>query len=374
MILKKLTIVNYRNIEQAELSFSPNVNCLVGANGQGKTNILDALYYMSFCRSSINPSDTQCIRHAADFFLLEGNYETDSGTQEHVFCGVRAGSPKRVERNGKRLRRISEHIGSLPLVMVSPADALLVSGGSEERRRFMDSVIAQYDADYLGRLIRYDKALRQRNAILRREDTAPDWEVVGVLEDIMSEEADGIFQGRRTFVEEFVPIFKDLYQQLCDNQAEATMVDVEYLSHISRGPLKPQLTVGREKERIVGYTLHGIHKDDLLLQLGGYPLNKEGSQGQTKTYVIAMKLAQFQFLKQRGRQQVPLLLLDDIFDRLDAGRVQRLVSYVAGDAFGQIFITDTNRQHLDEILTTTQHDYRLFTVNQGTVEVHSLQD
>lgn len=368
MILTKLNVVNYRNLAQAELAFSPNVNCLVGANGQGKTNVLDAIYYLSFCRSSSNPTDVQNVRHGEEFFLVEGEYATDSGTTEKVFCGVKAGTPKRVEHNGKKLRRIAEHIGTIPLVMISPSDSLLVTGGSEERRRFMDSVISQYDSEYLESLIRYDKALRQRNALLRREDTEPDWEVVGVLEEMMAREAETIFARRRTFIEAFVPLFKQLYDELCDNATEAASVSIEYQSHGFRGDLLPQLREGRAKERIVGYTLHGPHKDDLSLLLGGYPLRREGSQGQTKTYFIAMKLAQFLFLKEKGQRRTPLLLLDDIFDKLDAGRVGRIVRYASGDAFGQIFITDTNREHLDQILAATQRDYRLFNVSDGQVE------
>lgn len=368
MLLKKINIVGYRNISQAELEFSPNVNCLVGANGMGKTNVLDAIYYLSFCKSSANPIDSQNITHGHDFFMIDGNYESHDGVKANVVCSVQRGQPKRLSKNGKRMARISDHVGSIPLVMISPRDGDLVAGMSEERRRFLDSAISQYDKIYLSSLIRYEAALKQRNAMMRQEDVEPDWELVSVFEEQMSAEADIIFSAREAFTREFVPIFKQLYAMLCDNAAEATEVGIEYDSHLHRGPLKSQLEAFRAKERIVGYTLHGVHKDELQLTLGGYPVRREGSQGQTKTYFIAMKLAQFLFLKEKGERRTPLLLLDDVFDKLDAGRVGRIVDYVSGDAFGQIFITDTGQSRLNRILHATKRDYRLFLVENGKVE------
>ena len=368
MLLKRLNIVNYRNIAQADLEFSPNVNCFVGANGMGKTNVLDAVYYLSFCKSAFNPADSQIIRHGEDFFMLDGSYESHDGVCDNVVCGVQRGMPKRLTKNGKRMMRISDHVGSVPLVIISPRDGELVTGMSEERRHFLDAAISQYDKVYLSSLIRYDAALKQRNAIMRQEDYEPDWELVSILEEQMSVEADIIFKARTEFTKEFVPIFKKLYGVLCDNDAEASEVDIEYESHLQCGPLKPQLEEFRNKERIVGYTLHGVHKDDLQLLLGGYQVRREGSQGQTKTYSIAMKLAQFVFLKEKGERRTPLLLLDDVFDKLDAGRVGRIVDYVSGDDFGQIFITDTDRARLNRILNATKRDYRLFQVDNGCVK------
>ena len=333
----------------------------------GKTNLLDAICYLSFCKSTFNPTDSQIIRHGEDFFMLDGSYESHDGVGENVVCSVQHGAPKRLTKNGKRMQRISDHLGSIPLVMISPRDSELVSGVSEERRRFLDAAISQYDKIYLASLIRYENALKQRNAIMRQEDVEPDWELVSVLEEQMSAEADVIFSARRDFTIEFVPIFKKIYSLLCDNEAEALNVEIEYESHLQRGPLKSQLEGFRDKERIVGYTLHGVHKDELQLLLGGYPVRREGSQGQTKTYSIAMKLAQFVFLKNRGEQRIPLLLLDDVFDKLDAGRVGRIVDYVSGDVFGQIFITDTDRSRLNRILNATKRDYKLFQVVNGSV-------
>lgn len=365
MHLERLTIMNYKNLSQVELTFSPNVNCFVGDNGMGKTNLLDAIYYLSFCKSSSTQTDAYNLRHEADFFMLQGYYDDPLYGRMSVSCGMKAGQRKHIKCDGKEYKRFSEHLGKIPLVMLSPSDFLLVLGGSEERRRFMDAVISQYDKIYLEAVVRYERALKQRNMLLKQEDE-PDAGVMDILEEMMSADASVIYASRLRFVGEFLPIFCDLYAKLCNTDDEE--VSVEYLSHGSRGDLLPLLRDGRVKERIVGYTLHGIHKDDLQLSLGGFPVKREASQGQTKTFFIAMKLAQFVFLKQKGSSRTPLLLLDDIFDKLDAGRVGRIVDYVSGNDFGQIFITDTNRDHLDRILAGSERDYKLFHVSDGAVK------
>ena len=365
MVLEHISIVDYRNIGAADLSFSPGVNCFVGANGMGKTNLLDAVYYLSFCKSSMGAQDAANVRHGAGFFLIEGDYRQEDGSAARVTCAVKPGSPKRLKWDGKLCRRLAEHVGRIPLVMVAPSDSALVTGGSEERRRFMDAVISQHDAVYLESLLRYGKALQQRNALMRREEE-PDWGLVDVLEEMMAREAEIIFDRRRVFVERFRPVFQELYARLCNSGAET--VDLEYASHGFRGDLRVQLRDGRLKERIVGYTLHGVHKDELQLLFNGFPVKREGSQGQMKTYFIAMKLAQYLYLKEQGDHRTPVLLMDDIFDKLDAGRVARIIDYVSGSTFGQLFITDTNRSHLDRILGAAACDYRLFVVADGKVE------
>ena len=367
MELKNISIVNYRNLTQADLSFSPKLNGFIGKNGMGKTNVLDAIYYLSFCKGTMSASDSFNLRHDSDFFMIQGQYTTDDGASMDVVCSLKRGVRKRVKCDGKDYKRISEHVGKIPLVMISPSDSLLVTGGSEERRRFMDAVISQYDTNYLNAAIRYDRTLKQRNALLKAE-AEPDGDVMNVLEELMSADADVIFQARKKFVDEFTPIFKQLYDRLCPNSAEAVTIDYE--SHGFRGALQPQLASWRERERLVGYSLHGVHKDDLILQLNGYPVKREASQGQTKTFFIAMKLAQYVFLRHHGEKRTPLLLLDDIFDKLDAERVERIVDYVGRDDFGQIFITDTNRSHLDFILSHSDLDYRLFSVENGVVNPH----
>lgn len=364
MRLKKLTILNYKNIAESSLTFSSNVNCFVGRNGMGKTNVLDAIYYLSFCKSRQNSMDAQVVRHGEEFFMLQGSYEREEGGEELVHVAFKKGQRKRLKRNDKEYKRLSEHLGQIPLVMISPSDSLLIDSGSEERRKFMDMVIAQYDSRYVECLLRYEKSLKQRNALLKQEEE-PDWGVMQVLEEMMSMDASYIYECRKAFVTAFSPIFQNLYAALCDSNREE--VSIQYASHLSRGDLQEQLVAFRAKERIVGYTLHGVHRDDLELFLNDFPIRQEGSQGQTKTYFIAMKLAQFLYLKERGNQRTPLLLLDDIFDKLDAGRVARIIDYVSGNSFGQIFITDTNREHLDGILEATTKDYKLFHVVEGEI-------
>ena len=364
MILEQLSLLNYKNIEQAQLTLSPNVNCLIGANGQGKTNVLDAIYFLSFGKSATALTDGACVRHDAEFMMLQGKYRSALMEEEEISCGIKRGQRKRMRRNDKEYKRLSEHLGVIPLVMLSPADEQLVSGGSEERRRFMDIVLTQVSPNYLAALIRYNKSLQQRNAMLKQEEE-PDAQFFEVLEEMMSMDAAVIYQERQAFVRDFVPIFQSMYARFCNAASEE--VDILYDTHASRGELLPILVRDRAKERIVGYTLHGPHKDNLELLMNGHNVRREASQGQTKTFFIAMKLAQFIYLKSMGEHRTPILLLDDIFDKLDAGRVACIVDYVSGDDFEQIFITDTNREHLDSILAATHREYKLFEVKGGEV-------
>ena len=362
MILKRLSILNYKNIEQADLEFSPKVNCFIGQNGMGKTNLLDAVYYLSFCKSATNPIDSQVMRHEADFFVVQGLYETRQGDEEDIYCGMKRRQKKVFKRNKKAYQRFSEHVGFIPLVMVSPSDNELILGGSEERRRFMDMAISQHDKEYLAELINYDKALQQRNALLKMEEE-PDAELLSLWEEMMAQAGMVIYERRKAFIESLIPIFQQFYNQISGEREE---VSLSYLSHGDRGQLLDVIRDGRAKDRIMGYSLHGVHKDDLVMQLGGYPIKREGSQGQNKTYLIALKLAQFDFLRRSGHA-TPILLLDDIFDRLDASRVEQIVHLVSSDTFGQIFISDVNRGHLDRILASATGNYKLYAVNDGVV-------
>lgn len=364
MILKKISILNYKNIEQAELDFSPKLNCFFGQNGMGKTNLLDAVYFLSFCKSSGNPVDSQNIRHEADFFVIQGFYEAADGTPEVIYCGMKRRQKKQFKRNKKEYTRLSDHIGFLPLVMVSPADSILIAGGSEERRRFMDVVISQYDKEYLNALIRYNKALQQRNTLLKSEQPV-EGALFDVLEDIMAQTGEMVFRKRERFIQEFIPIFQSFYSFISEDKE---LVGLTYESHARDASLMEVLKQSRERDKIMGFSLKGIHKDELNMILGDFPIKREGSQGQNKTYLIALKLAQFDFLKRTGNT-VPLLLLDDIFDKLDALRMEQIIKLVASDSFGQIFITDTNREHLDRILHKVGGDYKIFRVEKGNVEV-----
>ncbi|WP_273539340.1 DNA replication and repair protein RecF [uncultured Prevotella sp.] len=364
MQLNKLSIINYKNIEAATLNLSAKLNCFIGHNGEGKTNLLDAVYYLSFCRSAFNPKDSEVMRHEADYFVLEGDYTTDNEDKEQVYCGMKRGSKKHFKRNKKEYKRLSMHIGLVPLIFVSPADATLIDGGSEERRRLMDVVISQYDTPYIEDLNRYNKALQQRNKLLKQEEE-PDATLMELLEIQMAEYGEAIYKKRAAFVEELTPVFQRIYQTICENREK---VSLEYVSHCQRGSLLDVIQRDRAKDRIMGYSLHGVHKDDLVMKLGDYPIRREGSQGQNKTYVLALKLAQFDFLRRTSGNNTPLLLLDDIFDKLDSSRVEQIVRLVSGDDFGQIFITDTNRDHLDKILHGSSFSYKLFSVEGGEIK------
>ena len=362
MILKKLTILNYRNIATAELDFSPKINCFVGHNGEGKTNVLDAILFLSLTKSMANSIDSMNIRHGQDMMMLQGIYDLN-GTEEEISIGMKLHQKKHVKRNKKEYKRLTEHIGLLPIIIASPNDSALISGGSDERRRLMDIVISQYDAEYMTALTTYNKALQQRNALLKADEEPSD-DIMTLFEEMMAENGERIYQKRKTFIEEFIPVFQHFYSLISGGDEP---VSLQYISHGDRGNLLDTIQRDRQKDRIMGYSLHGIHKDELEMTLGGYPIKREGSQGQNKTYIISLKLAQFDFLKRTGSKTTPLLLLDDIFDKLDAQRVEQIVNLVASDAFGQIFITDTNRQHLDKILQRTQGDYRIFQVEAGNI-------
>ena len=362
MILSNISILNYKNIADAELVFSPNINCFIGDNGEGKTNLLDAVYFLSFTHSMFSNIDSQMMRHGSDFFMLKGSYLHDDGeTSEEVYAGMKRGVKKQFKRNNKAYKRLSEHIGLVPLIIVSPDDVMLVGGGSEERRKLLDIVISQYDNTYIDYLVRYNKALQQRNALLKM-DEEPDETLLVLWEEEMAINGEEVYKRRNDFVERFIPVFNDIYTRISGEKEE---VSLKYISHCQRGRLLDVIQRDRLRDRAVGYSLHGIHRDDLEMLIGGYPMRREGSQGQTKTYVIALKLAQFGFLRSTESRTTPLLLLDDIFDKLDSQRVENIINIVSSDDFGQIFITDTNRDHLDRILASSQSDYKIFKVKDG---------
>ena len=362
MILNGISLLNYRNLQEVNIGFSPKINCLIGSNGMGKTNLLDAVYYLSFCKSAVNASDSSNIMHDAPFFMLQGNYSSGRGVESEVSCGLKRGDKKQFRKDGKVYDRLSDHIGSVPLVMVSPADNELIAGGSEERRRFMDVVISQYDKEYLQSLIRYNRALQQRNAMLRGE-REPDADMMSLIEEMMVEEALFINRCRRSFIDELVPIFTKFHSAITGGNEP---VSLNYRSHLNDGDLLELLRASRSDDRRLGHTSKGVHRDELVMQLCGYPLRREGSQGQNKTFLVALKLAQYDFLRVKGKE-TPLLLLDDIFDKLDSRRVEQIISLVSGKDFGQIFITDVNREHIDNILEQITGEYRLFNVEKGEV-------
>lgn len=363
MFLSRISILNYKNIKDAGLGLSPKMNCFIGSNGEGKTNFLDAVYYLSFCRSAFTVADSHVIRHGEEFFMLDGLYLDEEGVEENVFCGMKRGTKKHFKRNKKEYKKLSSHIGLIPLIFVSPADTIFIEGGSDERRRLMDVVISQYDVTYIDALNRYNKALQQRNSLLKSEEE-PDEELMALWEEQMACYGEVLYEKRNTFIDELIPLFQDFYGRI---SGEKEKVSLRYVSHCQRGPLLDVIRRDRFKDRAVGYSLHGAHRDDLEMLIGDYPIKREGSQGQNKTFVIALKLAQFDFLKRTCSKTTPILLLDDIFDKLDAGRVEQIVRIVSGDDFGQILLTDTNREHLDRILRNSLSDYKMFYVEDGII-------
>ena len=360
MILKRLSIVNYKNIVQAETVFSPKINCFFGNNGMGKTNLMDAIYYLSFCKSHLNTPDSQIIRNGEEMCVLQGWYDYE-GRGEELFCAIRRKQRKQFKRNKKEYDKLSEHIGLLPLVMVSPADSDLIQEGSGERRRFLDLIISQQDKNYLHALIQYNKALLQRNTLLKGQ--VRDYSLFDVLDMQLQMYGEVIYTKRKQTVEELIPLFNRYHQQICGS---ADSVGLRYISPMEEGPLDEKLKTNLERDFILGYTSVGIHKDDLDMTLDDYLIRRIGSQGQRKTFLIALKLAQYALLARQGAT-IPALLLDDIFDKLDAQRVAQIIRLVSDNQFGQIFITDTNRNYLDEILEAMNHEYALFEVEQGNV-------
>ena len=364
MHLEKLSLLNYKNILDLELNFSPKINCFIGNNGMGKTNLLDAVYYLSFCKSYFSVSDQQNINHNEQFMVLEGTYRRKE-LNELVYCGVKRGQKKNFKRNKKEYKKLSEHIGLLPIVMVSPADASLITDGSEERRRYMDSVISQYDRKYLEDLIRYNRVLQQRNKLLKdfASGSRFDEDTLSIWDEQMISLGTSIYGKRKDFLNKLMPVFQEYYQMISLGNET---VNLDYKSLLHDNSLRDLLINARWKDQVIQYTTVGIHKDDLELTLGGYPIKKMGSQGQQKTYLIALKLAQFDFIKQIAGFN-PILLLDDIFDKLDSQRVEQIVKLVSEDRFGQIFISDTNRDHLNEILSGMEQEYQLFVIDKGAI-------
>lgn len=363
MIVKELNIINFRNLAEADLTFCPGFNCFVGNNGVGKTNILDALHHLSMCKSYFNLPDSQNIRHGEPFYVIQGKYDRE-GEEIDVYCGVKSGQKKIFKKNQKPYDKLSDHIGLLPLVVISPEDSLLIEGGSEERRRLIDGIISQCDRNYLHHLIRYNKALMQRNSLLKAAAGKPlEPEMLDIWNELLAENGEAIMQKRYEFLDAFRDVFQSYYETISLGRERVLL---NYKASAGKEGMLAALRGAEARDRIMGYTTAGIHRDDLILNIENYPVKKIGSQGQKKTFLIALKLAQYEWLHRKNNIK-PLLLLDDIFDKLDADRVGQIVKIVNGPAFGQVFITDTNREHIDEILRMQQTDYKLFKVENGEV-------
>ncbi|MFI3333434.1 MAG: DNA replication/repair protein RecF [Rikenellaceae bacterium] len=363
MYLKRLSLINFKNIAEAQLDFSPAVNALVGDNGAGKTNVVDAIYYLSISKSMGAMTDRQSVRHEEPFFVIDGAFTTDEGRSEGVVCSFsrqQAKGVKSLKRNGKEYERLSDHIGVIPVVVVAPQDTALVYEGAEERRRFLNSFISQLDPSYLTALIRYNATLSQRNSLLKH---GAEESILAIYDAQIVESAATIYAKRQDTLAAIEPLVEHYYAILSDQKEP---ISIGYTSQLSQAPYAELLLEARPRDRAMEHTTVGVHRDDVEFRIGGLPLRKYGSQGQQKSYLIALKLAQYRIVSQM-RQERPILLLDDLFDKLDSSRVERLIEIVSTDGFGQIFITDCNKNRLEAILEAASTPYSLFEVDGGTI-------
>jgi len=365
MYLKKISLTNFKNYEQTDLEFSPKINCIVGNNGVGKTNILDAIHYISLTKSFFNNIDSISIRHGEDYFIIQATL-VRNGEEDQISCAFHRQKQKVLKKNGKEYQRLSDHVGKYPVVMISPADSAIISEGSEERRKFLNKIISQYNAEYLDSVLKYNKALLQRNKLLKDFKSSGTFEneVLSIWDSQLVKYGSFVFKERDVLVNELIPVFQEYYSRISSEKEE---VKLSYRSHLTEGDFTSALQNSVDKDRILEYTTVGIHKDDLILEMNNFPVKSLGSQGQQKSYLVALKLAKFDYIKRKAGL-APILLLDDIFDKFDAERVEQIIRLVGNHRFGQIFITDTHQSRLHEILASHKTEYKLFRINQNIVE------
>lgn len=357
MHLKTLNLINYKNFKNQTFEFNSKVNCFVGSNGVGKTNILDAIYHLSFGKSYFNPIASQNIKHGEDFFVVDGRYSKDL-KEEKIIVSLKKGGKKVIKRNSKSYNRFSDHIGLLPLVIISPIDRDLITEGSDLRRKFIDGVISQNDKIYLDQIIRYNKILFQRNSLLKQFYLSRtfDHDTIEIYDEQLSKIGNLIFNKRKEFLELFSPIFFEKYSIISNNKEK---VNLNYKSKLKNHRLQDLLISNIEKDKVLQYTSAGIHKDDIEFLIGNYPIKKFGSQGQQKSFLIALKLAQYEVLKAKSGNS-PILLLDDIFDKLDSKRVKQIIKMVNDSNFGQLFISDTDAKRTENVVKSAHDNYEIF--------------
>ncbi len=365
MYLKKLSLTNFKNYDRAELEFSPKINCLVGNNGVGKTNILDAIHYLSLTKSFFNNIDSISIRHGEEYFIINGTFVKDD-VEDQIYCAFQKQKQKVLKKNSKEYQKLSEHVGKYPVVMISPADNALISEGSEERRKFLNKIISQYNAEYLDSVLKYSKALQHRNRLLKDFKMTGRFEsdALSIWDSQLVKYGTYVFNERELLVNELIPVFQEYYSMI---SSEKELVKLAYRSHLSEGNFSEALVNSVNKDRFLEYTTIGIHKDDLMLEMNQHPVKSLGSQGQQKSYLVALKLAKFDYIRRKSGIS-PILLLDDIFDKFDAERVEQIIRLVGQNRFGQIFITDTHQSRLHEILSTHKTDYKLFMIRGNEVK------
>ncbi|MBI4945449.1 MAG: DNA replication/repair protein RecF [Bacteroidetes bacterium] len=364
MVLHKLSLVNFKNYTHADVTFSHRFNCITGDNGEGKTNLLDAIHYLSFTKSYFNPIDSQNISHDALLFIIQGAFSVGD-KQDEVFCAQKKGERKQFKLNKNEYARFSEHIGLFPVVMASPSDIELILEGSEIRRKFSDSIISQYDRQYLQDIITYTKVLMQRNAQLKQFSKKGNFdpESLRIWDIQLIELGNKIFKKRKEFSTEFEPIFQKYYELISGGKEK---VEIAYQSQLGKGDFEALLNEAQEKDKVMEYSTVGVHKDDWEFRMGNFPVKKFASQGQQKSYLLAVKLAQFEFVKQH-RKIIPILMLDDIHDKLDEQRVKHLIELVSGKDFGQVFITDTNKEKIQKLFKRTGTEIKYLEVKGGLI-------
>lgn len=366
MFLKNLTLTGFKNYGEAKLDFSERINCLVGDNGVGKTNILDAIHYLSLTKSFFNSVDSNNIRHGDDFFIINGVFDLNSN-EDAINCVVQRQKGKSVKRNGKEYQRFADHVGRFPVVMLSPADSSLITEGSEERRRFMNKIVSQFDNQYLDSILKYNKALQHRNKLLKAFNSGYPFESeeLQVWDSQLERYGKIVFHQRKELVERMIPLFQHYYSIISSGKE---VVKLSYVSHLLENSFMESLAASLSRDMAVEYTTIGVHKDDLSLEMGGFPIRSIGSQGQQKSYLTALKLAKYGYIKERSGVS-PILLLDDIFDKFDGERVEQIIKIAMTDGFGQIFITDTHRERIQQILEKHGAVYRLFCIENNSIRV-----
>ena len=365
MYLKKLALTNFKNYELNELEFSPKINCFVGNNGVGKTNILDAIHYLSLTKSFFNSIDSISIKHGEDYFIVRGTFVRDD-EEDQIYCAFQKQKQKLLKRNGKEYKKLSDHVGRYPVVMISPADSALITEGSEDRRKFMNKIISQYSAEYLDSVLKYSKALQQRNKFLKDINTSGNFDpdVLAIWDAQLVKYGSYVYNEREVLINELIPVFQEYYSLISSGKES---VKLKYRSHLSEGNFTETLQNSFNKDRYLEYTTIGIHKDDLLLEMNDFLVKSLGSQGQQKSYLVALKLAKFDYIKRKAGFS-PILLLDDIFDKFDSERVEQIIRLVGNHRFGQIFITDTHQNRLKDILSSHKTDYKLFRISDNGIE------
>ena len=359
VFLTKISIINYKNIPDKEYELDPKINCFVGNNGVGKTNILDAIYHLSMGKSYFNVKNDQLIKNGNDYMLIDGVFKLND-KNEGIVCSLKIGEKKVLKRNGKAYKKFSNHIGLIPVVIISPYDNDLINDGSSERRKFIDSIISQNDKEYLTNLIAYTRLIQNRNKLLKQYNKSVDFDLdtIRVYDDLIFKLSDPIFKVREKFIKDFTPLVLEKYKQISDDKEK---ISINYKSDLINNNIKNLIRDSFQKDVILQYTSTGLHKDDFIFNLDDNRIKKFGSQGQQKSFLIALKLAQFDYLKNKTGNS-PILTMDDIFDKLDLLRVKRIVEMVNSTNFGQLFLSDTDKERIDKVLSGLNLTSKIFKV------------